>query len=262
LAGKVAIVTGAGMRGDVAGVGQAIATLFAREGARVLLVDLDMQNAEKTLAAIQAEGGEAGVFRADVSQNADCQALVEAAVARYGSLQILVNNVGVHAPGSALTVDEAVWDRTFEINLKSMMLTSKYAIPKMIETGGGSIINLSSVDGLRAGAWFNLPYAVSKGGVITLTSHMAVHHGRDHIRVNCIAPGMLYTAMVKDRLTPELREQRRQVAPLALEGNAWDIASAALFLASDEARWITGVTLPVDGGLLAATPSMLIPRTN
>jgi NAD(P)-dependent dehydrogenase (short-subunit alcohol dehydrogenase family) len=260
LAGKVAIVTGAGMRGEIAGTGQAISTLFAREGARVLLVDMDIHNAEKTLGAIQAEGGEAAVFQADVSKNADCRALVEAAITHYGALHILVNNVGITGAGSVVTVEEEVWDRTFEVNLKSMMLTSKYAIPKMIEAGGGSIINLSSVDGIRAGVWFNIPYAASKGGVITLTTHMAVQHSRDNIRVNCIAPGMIYSAMVQDRMTPELREQRRQAAPLGVEGTAWDIAWAALFLASDEARWITGVTLPVDGGLLAATPSMMLFR--
>jgi NAD(P)-dependent dehydrogenase (short-subunit alcohol dehydrogenase family) len=113
------------------------------------------------------------------------------------------------------------------------------------------------VDGLRGGAWQNIPYAVSKGGVITLTTHMAVQHGRDNIRVNCIAPGMIYSTMVLDRVTPELREARRRAAPLGTEGTAWDVAWAALFLASDEARWITGVVLPVDAGLMAATPIVM-----
>jgi NAD(P)-dependent dehydrogenase (short-subunit alcohol dehydrogenase family) len=254
LAGKVAIVTGAGTRGPEVGVGQAISTLFARQGAKLLLVDLDRQNAEATLAAIQAEGGEASVFQADVSRNDECQALVGAAVERYGALHILVNNVGITGYGSVVDVKEEVWDKVFEVNLKSMMLTGKYAVPRMIEAGGGSIINIASVDALRGGTWYNIPYAASKGGVITLTKHMAVHHGRDNVRVNCIAPGMIYSSMVSDRVTPELRELRRRAAPLGVEGTAWDVAWAAVFLASDEARWITGVTLPVDAGLLAASP--------
>ena len=254
LAGKVAIVTGAGTRGPEVGVGQAISILFARQGAKVLLVDLNRQNAETTLTTIQAKGGEASRFQADVSRNDDCQALVEAALERYGALHILVNNVGISGYGSVVDVKEEVWDKVFEVNLKSMMLTSRYAVPKIIEAGGGSIINISSVDALRGGTWYNIPYAASKGGVITLTKHMAVHHGRDNIRVNCIAPGMIYSSMISDRVTPELRELRRQAAPLGVEGTAWDIAWAAVFLASDESRWITGVTLPVDAGLSAASP--------
>lgn len=260
LAGKVAIVTGAGTRGAVAGTGQAISMLFAREGAKVLLVDMSLANAQKTQAAIQAEEGEALVFQGDVSKNEDCQAMVEAVVDHYGALHILVNNVGIHGAGRATDVTEEIWDRVMDINLKSMMLTSKYAIPRMIAAGGGSIINISSVDGLRAGVWHNLPYAVSKGGVVTLTTHMAVHHGRENIRVNAIAPGMIYSAMVSDRVTPDLRERRRTSAPLGIEGTAWDIAWAAVFLASDESRWITGVTLPVDAGLMAAAPAAMAPH--
>ena len=260
LAGKVAIVTGAGTRGEVAGTGQAISTLFAREGARVLLVDMNLDNAQKTGVAIQAEAGEASAFQADVSRQADCEAMVEAAVSRYGALHILVNNVGIHGAGRATDVSEEVWDQVMAVNLKSMMLASKYAIPQMAQAGGGAIINIASVDGIRAGVWHNLPYSVSKGGVITLTTHMAVHHGQEGIRVNCIAPGMIYSAMVSDRVGPDLRRRRREAATLGTEGTAWDIAWAALFLASDEARWITGVTLPVDGGLMAAAPTSMLPH--
>jgi NAD(P)-dependent dehydrogenase (short-subunit alcohol dehydrogenase family) len=233
---------------------------MARQGAKVLLVDLSLENVQKTQAAIQAEGGEATFFQGDVSQAEACRAMVEAAVTRYGGLHILVNNVGIHGAGRATDVSEETWDRVMDINLKSMMLTSKYAIPRMVEAGGGAIINIASVDGLRAGVWHNLPYAVSKGGVVTLTTHMAVHHGRENIRVNCIAPGMIYSAMVSDRVTPELRERRRESAPLGTEGTAWDVAWAAVFLASDEARWITGVTLPVDAGLMAAAPAAMLPH--
>ena len=260
LEGKVAIVTGAGTKSTEVGVGQTTAILFARQGAKVLLVDLDRQHAEKTQAIIQAEGGDASIFQADVSNADNCRAMVEATAERYGGLHILANNVGIHGPGSVLDVKEEVWQRTLDVNLKSLMLTSRYAIPRMIEAGGGAIINIASVDALRAGTWYNIAYAVSKGGVITLTTHMAVQHGRDNIRVNCIAPGMIYSSMVQDRVTPELRERRRQAAPLGTEGTPWDIAWAAVFLASDEARWITGVTLPVDGGLLAATPIMMLSR--
>jgi len=259
LDGKVAIVTGAGTRSPVDGVGRATSILFAREGAKVLLVDRALENAEKTLSAIQEEGGEASMFTADVSSSADCQAIAEAAVERYGELHILFNNVGIAGPGSVTDMDEAVWDRVLDVNLKSMALTSKYVIPKMIEAGGGSVINVSSFVGMRPGVWRSIPYAAAKGGVIALTRNMAVHHGRDNIRINCIAPGHIYTSMVSDRTSEEMRELRRRAAPLGTAGTSWDIAQAALFLASDESRWISGVVLPVDAGLLATTPLSMLP---
>jgi len=260
LDGKVAIVTGAGTKGAGVGTGHATSIIFAREGAKVLLVDRVLENAENTLTVIQEEGGEASVFMADVSNSADCQAMAEAAVERYGALHVLFNNVGIGGPGSVTNMDEEVWDRVLDVNLKSMALTSKYAIPKMIQSGGGSIINVSSVDGLRAGVWRNIPYAAAKGGVIALTKNMAVHHGRDNIRVNCVAPGHIYTPMVSDHLSEELRDLRRRAAPLGTEGTAWDVAWAALFLASDESRWISGVVLPIDAGLLATTPLSMLPH--
>jgi NAD(P)-dependent dehydrogenase (short-subunit alcohol dehydrogenase family) len=258
LEGKVAIVTGAGSSGPGIGTGKAISVLFAREGARVLLVDRVAKHAEETLAAIREEGGEASVFEADVIKPADCQGMVETARARYRRLDILVNNVGVLGPGAVVDVKEEDWDRVLDVNLKSMMLTSKYAIPDMIE-GGGAIVNISSIAGLRAGSGgASIPYAVSKGGVIALTTQMAAHHGRDNIRVNCIAPGHIYTPMVAAGMTEEMRDLRRRAGPLGTEGTAWDIAWAAVFLASDEARWITGVVLPVDAGLLATTPLAML----
>ena len=259
LEGKVAIVTGAGSSGPGIGTGRATSVLFAREGARVLLVDRVAEHAEETLVAIRAEGGEASVFEADVTNPADCQGMVETVRSRYGRLDILVNNVGIVGPGSVTDVKEEDWDRVLAINLKSMMLTSKYAIPEMIEGGGGAIVNLSSIAGLRAGSGgASISYAVSKGGVIALTTQMAVHHGRDNIRVNCIAPGHIYTPMVAAVMTEEMRDLRRRAGPLGTEGTAWDIAWAAVFLASDEARWITGVVLPVDAGLLATTPLAML----
>ncbi len=253
LSDKVAIVTGAGTRGPTPGIGQASSILFARHGARVLLVDLDVQRAEITLAAIEKEGGQASVFQADVTNEHDCRAMAEACFERYDGLHILLNNVGMHGPGMVTEIEGPEWDLTLEVNLKSMAFACKHAVPKMISTGGGSVINISSIDGMRAGSSRNIPYAAAKGGVIALTKCMAVHHGRDNIRVNCIAPGHVHASFVTD-IPDELRELRRKAGPLGTEGTAWDVAWAAVFLASDEARWISGVVLPVDAGLLAATP--------
>ena len=259
LQGKVAIVTGAGSRGPGVGTGKATATLFAREGARVLLVDNVVERAEETLASIQREGAEASVVEADVTVEAECEQIVLQAVERYGGLNILFNNVGIGAPGTVLDVEEEDFTRVINTNLKSMIMLSKYAVPRMIDAGSGSVINMSSIAGLRAGSsGASISYAVSKGGVIALTTQMAVHHGRENVRVNCIAPGPLYTPMVAQRLSEEGRELGRKSNPLGLEGTAWDVAWTALFLASDEARWITGVTLPVDGGVLATTPLSML----
>ncbi len=255
LEAKVAIVTGAGSSAPGIGTGKAIAMLFAREGCRVLLADAVSDHAEATLATIRADGGEAFVAQVDVTQSDDCRRMVDAAVDRYGRLDILVNNVGIFAPGNVVGVDEADWDRVIDTNLKSMMLTSKHAIPRMIEGGGGAIINLASIMGLRAGYETEpVAYSASKGGVIALTTAMASEHGRENVRVNAIAPGYLYTPMVAGSMTDELRDLRRRSAPLGTEGTAWDVAWAAVYLASDEARWVTGVILPVDAGLLATSP--------
>ena len=259
LEGKVAIVTGAGSSGPGVGTGKAVSILFAREGCSVLLVDNERARAEETLASIEAEGGRASVFVGDVTSSADCLAMVRAAVERYGGLSVLVNNVGITVSGNVVTVDEEDWQRVIDVNLKSMVLTSKHAVPRMIEGGGGSIVNMSSFLGLRSGSAFeSVPYSVSKGGILSLTTTMAVEHGRDNVRVNAIVPGYLYTPMVAGALTEEQRDLRRRAAPLGTEGTAWDVAWAAVFLASDEARWITGAALPVDAGLLAAGPLAML----
>ncbi len=257
---KVAIVTGAGSSGPGTGTGKAASILFAQEGAKVLLVDRNTQAAEETLAIIHEQGGEASVMAADVTSAADCEAIVNAAVERYGALHILFNNVGITGPGTPTDVEESVWDNVLDVNLKSMMLTTKYAAPKMIDAGG-SIINMSSIAGVRAGSGLaSIPYSASKSGVIGMSETMAVHLGRDNIRVNVIAPGHIYTPMVAGAMAEETRQNRRKAGPLGVEGNAWDIAYAALFLASDEARWVSGVVLPVDAGLLAATPLAMYSR--
>jgi len=252
---KVAIVTGAGSAGSGVGTGAAIARLFAREGCRVLMADVIPAHAEATLEMIRSDGGKASIEEVDVTQSDDCYRMVEAAMARYGGLDILVNNVGIIAPGNVLGVHEEDWDRVIDTNLKSVMVASKHAIPRMIDGGGGAIVNLASIMGMRAGYETEpVAYSASKGGVIALTKAMASDHGRDNIRVNAISPGYLYTPMVASNVTEELRDLRRRSAPLGTEGTAWDVAWAAVYLASDEARWVTGVTLPVDAGVLATLP--------
>lgn len=261
LFGKVAVVTGAGSGPRGTGVGQAIATLFAREGAGVVLVDRDGQRADRTLRAISSEGGEAASLVCDVARSDQCAAAVEAAVQRFGRLDILVNSAGISARGSVVEVRDEEYQRVMDVNLKSVVLMSRHAVPAMKAGSGGSIVNISSIVGMRAGGFGpSIPYAVSKGGMIALTGAMAVDHGPEGIRVNCIAPGHLYTPMVEDRVDGRIRDLRRRAAPLQTEGTAWDVAFAALFLASDEARWISGVTLPVDAGLLATTPLAMLDR--
>lgn len=253
LLGKVAIVTGAGSSGPGVGNGKATAILFAREGAMVLIVDNHLDRATETLRMVESEGGRASVFSADVTKSEDCLAMVNAAVIRFGRLDILHNNVGITGGGgNVVDLDLDQWDTIMSVNLKSMVLTSRYAIPYMVSGGGGSIINVSSIAALRppnGGA----AYAASKGGVLALTRAMAMSHGPDKVRVNCILPGSVFTPLVAKGQTDEVRKQRTLAVPLEVEGTAWDIAWAAVYLASDESRWVTGVALPVDGGLLLTT---------
>ena len=255
LEGKVAIVTGAGSQLDEGiGNGRAAAVLMAREGARVLLVDRKLAAAEATLAMIKDEGGEALAFAADVTSGDDCRAMVEAAISRWGRLDILDNNVGIGGAGTVETVDEETWDRVMAVNVKGMVLASKYAVPAMRQSGGGSIVNISSIAYARPHAL--TPYAASKGAVVSLTWAMAGDHARDGIRVNCVAPGPVYTPMVYAAgMAEEMRERRKNSSLLKVEGTGWDIGNAVLFLASDEARYITGVVLPVDGGVMLASPN-------
>jgi NAD(P)-dependent dehydrogenase (short-subunit alcohol dehydrogenase family) len=250
--GKVAIVTGAGSRGAGIGNGRAAAVLMAREGASVALLDSVAEWAEATRDMIAAEGGTSMVVPCDVADEAQAAAAVRRTVDEWGRLDVLVNNVGIAGPpGTALDVDIAQWDRAMRVNVTSMVIMAKHAIPRMIEAGGGSIVNLASVAGL-AGGHGALLYPTSKGAVVNLTRAMAAHHGRDGIRVNAVAPGMVYTPMVSSRgMSPELREARRLRSLLQTEGTGWDVGQAVLFLASNEARWITGVTLPVDAGATA-----------
>jgi NAD(P)-dependent dehydrogenase (short-subunit alcohol dehydrogenase family) len=254
LAGKVAIVTGAGSRADGIGNGRAAAILFAREGARVLLVDQNREWAEQTLKMIEAEGGEAAVRVADVTKSDDCRTMVEDAVGRWGRLDILDNNVGIGGRGTVVETPLEDWERIMHVNVTGMMLASKHAIPAMAKGGGGAIVNISSISALRPRGL--TAYSASKGAVIALTRAMAIDHAPQGIRVNCIAPGPVFTPMVyAGGMTDETRERRRKASPLGIEGTGWDVGYAALYLVSDEARYVTGVVIPVDGGVTVASPS-------
>ena len=207
LAGKVAIVTGAGSRAAGIGNGRAAAILFAREGARVLVVDRSRAAAEATLKMILGEGGEAAVFDADVTRSDDCAALVDDAVRRWGRLDILDNNVGIGGRGTVVEVSEEDWERVMRVNVTGMMLASKHAIPVLARGGDGAIVNISSISALRPRGL--TPYSASKGAVIALTRAMAIDHAQQGIRVNCVAPGPVYTPMVyADGMSEELRERR------------------------------------------------------
>lgn len=251
LSGKTAIVTGAGS--PEGGIGRSIAVLLAAEGARVCLIDQDRGRADEVATQIAAEGGEALALQGDVSAPAGCERMVRAAAEHYGRLDVLVNNVGVSRSAASLVdLDFNDWSRVFETNLKSAVAMSSFALPIMKANGGGAIVNIASIAGLQA--YGGAAYGPSKAALIAFTRETALMHGRDGVRANVIAPGHIYTPHVGAMLTDELRAARRYVGPLGVEGDAWDIAEAVLFLASDAARFITGALLPVDGGVSEIGP--------
>ena len=253
LDGKVAIVTGAGARGDGIGNGRAAAILLAAAGARVLCVDRDVALAEGSVAMIAEAGGTAEPFEADVTRAADCEAMVQAAVSRWNRLDILDNNVGIGSRGNVVEEDPARWRRVMEMNVDSMFHATRAAIPAMRDAGGGAIVNVSSISALRPRGLTT--YSVSKSAVIGLTKAMAVDHGPEGIRVNCVAPGPVYTPMVYGRgMAAEVRARRVHASVLGVEGTGWDIGHAVRFLASDHARYITGHVLVVDGGTTLRGP--------
>ncbi len=258
---KVAIVTGAGSRADGIGNGRAAAILLAREGAKVALLDATRELAETTKAMIDKEGGTAMVVVADVADPASSAASVAATVAAWGRLDVLVNNVGIGGPrGNAVDVDPEAWDAAMRVNVTSMMLMAKHAIPHMRKQGAGAIVNIASIDGLRGGNP-NLFYSASKGAVVNMTRSMAAHHGPEGIRVNCIAPGYVYTPMVYAQgMEPELREARRKNTLLQTEGTGWDIGNGVVYLASEQARWVTGIILSIDAGSMAGTAFNTTPQ--
>ena len=259
LSGKTMLVMGAGQTpGQTIGNGRAIATLYAREGASVFLVDRDQTSVEETATMIRAEGGEATVFIANARNEEDCAGAVAACVSEYGKIDNLTNVVGIgNGDTSALRMTEEVWDTMMDVNLKSVLFTSKHALPHMREAEQGNIINISSAAAVAAAGYVG--YKVSKAGVNALTHTLAMSNAKYGIRANVIQPGLLDTPMAieghararnidRDRL----RAERDALVPLSGKiGTAWDTANAAVFLASDEAQFITGVVLPVDGGQIA-----------
>lgn len=254
LTDKVAIVTGGGSRGEGIGNGRAAAILLARAGAKVLVVDSDLGAAQVTVAQIESEAGTAAAFVADVTQSESCAAMVAEAMQRFGRLDVLDNNVGIGSRKNVVDESLEQWNRVMEVNVTSMVLASKYAIPAMVESGdGGAIVNVSSISALRPrGA---TAYSTSKGAIIALTRAMAVDHGSQGIRVNCVAPGPVYTPMVSANGMGEAqREGRRQASVLGREGTGWDIGHAVVYLASGLARYISGQTLVVDGGATIVGP--------
>ena len=250
LRGKVAIVTGAGSRGPGLGNGKAAAILFAREGARVLCVDQALARAEETVELIRAEGGEAAGLAADVTRGEECRAMVQAAVARWGGLDVLHNNVGIESRRDLLDTTEEEWDRVLEVDLKSVFLATQAAAPAIIARGGGSVICVSSIAGHRGHG--RTAYAAAKAGIEGFVRTVAVQLGPQGVRINAIAPGTVWTPMVEG-LGPEARERRRKASPLGTEGTGWDVGWGAVYLASDESRWVTGQVLVIDAGLTATT---------
>lgn len=249
----VAVVGGAGAAGDGIGNGRAAAILLARDGARVVCVDRKPDLAAATVAMIEAEGGEAISVDADVTDPDDCARVAADAIDAFGRVDWLVNNVGVGSRGSVLDTDPTTWERVMRINVSSAYHLSRALLPKMIERGGGAIVNVSSIAailprGLTA-------YSTSKGALLSMTQAMAVDHARDGVRVNAVLPGPVYTPMVAaDGMSDAVRDARRKASLLQIEGTGWDVGNAVAFLLSDRARYITGQHLVVDGGTTLVGP--------
>ena len=254
--GKVAIVTGAGSSADGIGNGRACAVLLATQGAKIVLVDNNEAAAQETAKMIDNEGGECIVVKADVSNLIDCEGAVQAAFSQWGCLDILINNVGTsRVPGNAVELNIEEWEKGFRVNVTSMMMMVRHAVPLMKKSGGGSIINISSITALHGGHP-NLFYPTSKAAIVNMTRTMAGNHGEDGIRVNCVAPGFVYTPVVYGggRLPDGVREMRQMASVLKTEGTGWDVAYGVLYLASDESRWVTGIVLPIDAGVSSISP--------
>ena len=259
LKGKIALVVGAGSVGPGWGNGKATAVAFAREGAKVFCADVNLAAAEETAAIIKGEGGEARAYKADVTKSAEVAAMVAACRKAYGPIDILDNNVGIAEVGGVVEVSEQEWDRVMAVNLKSAFLTMKHVIPLMLESGGGSIINISSIAAIRyTGVPYSTYYA-SKAALSHLTRTTAVEYAAKKIRVNAILPGLMQTPMVEKAAglaqsyaggdIEEMWRVRAKQVPMGFGGDAWDVAWAAVYLASDEARYVTGIELVVDGGV-------------
>jgi len=255
LRGKVAIVAGGGAVGKDIGNGRAASILLADAGAKVLVTDKDEILAKNTVKMIQDRGGEAISVGGDLTKSDQCKKVVDLAIRSWGRLDILDNNIGVASKLSVVDETEENWDKVLDVNLKPMFLMSKYAIPEMIKSGnGGSIVNISSISATRPRGFTT--YSASKGAVLSLSQAMAVDHGSDGIRVNCILPGPVYTPMVySNGMTTQQRFQRQNASLIQIEGDGWDIGKAVVYLSSNWARYITGHLMVVDGGCsLSAKP--------
>jgi NAD(P)-dependent dehydrogenase (short-subunit alcohol dehydrogenase family) len=259
LKGKVAMVVGAGSIGPGWGNGKATAVTFAREGAQVFCVDRNAAAAEETLQIITGEGGKAMAHTADVSKAGDVEAMVAACMKVWGRIDVLHNNVGIAEVGSVVDVSESEWDRVFAVNLKSAYLSMKHVIPIMVKQGGGSIINISSIASIRHVGISYVSYNASKAAMNQMTRSTAVEFASKHVRVNAILPGLMKTPMVEHSAglaqsyaggdVQAMWRARDAQVPMGHMGDGWDVANAALFLASDESRYVTGIELVVDGGI-------------
>ena len=254
---KIAIVTGAGSVGEGWGNGKAVAVLFAREGARIFAVDIDDAALADTASIIEAEGNRCVPYRADVSEEDEVQRLVEACMTEFGRIDVLHNNVGIYEYGGPVEVETERFDRVMAVNVRSMFLTAKYVLPIMEKQGGGTVVNVSSVAGIRAGR-ASVAYNASKGAVNQLTQNIAVDYAAKGIRANAVLPGLINTPMIVHGMDGAVSaaggidawlEKRHAKSPTKRMGDAWDIAYAALYLASDEAKYVNGHMLVVDGGL-------------
>jgi NAD(P)-dependent dehydrogenase (short-subunit alcohol dehydrogenase family) len=250
LDGKVALITGAG-----SGMGRAAAELFAREGARVVITDVVDDAGAAAVDAIEQAGGQATYVRADVSQWDDCVTMVRATMDAYGALHVLYNNAGVFPAddGGVLDTPESTWERVMDVNLKGVWLGCKAGLPAMLESGGGAIVNVASFVALVGAATAQIAYTASKGGVLAMTRELAVEYARQGIRANALCPGPIETPLLEELLSDPARRARRMVhIPMGRLGRAEELAKAALFLASDDASFMTGAALVVDGGITAA----------
>jgi len=258
--GKVALVTGCGSNGPGWGNGKAIAALFARQGARVMGIDVDPSAADATRAAIADEGNDIRIAACDVTDRAQVDAAVNDCVAHFGRIDVLVNNVGQSEPGTPTTMDHDIWQQQLDLNLTSAFLMTRAALPHMEAQGGGAIVNISSVAGQRWVGKDQVGYAAAKAGLMQFSKVTAIAYASRGVRLNCVVPGLMFTPLVQ-RLADRyggggyeaMVARRHAQVPMGRMGDAWDVAHAALFLASDQARYITGTEIVVDGGLTAAT---------
>ena len=261
LEGKVAILFGAGSVGPGWGNGKATAVLFARNGAHVACVDVNREAAQETVGIIQGEGGAGSAFACDVTISEAVKEVVEEVVSQRGRIDVLHNNVGYATMGGPIELDEAAWRRTIDLNVTSCFLTCKHVLPHMLQRRSGAIVNVSSVAAIRYTGYPYVAYYAAKAAVNNFTMGLALQYARDGVRVNAVMPGLMNTPLIFQQISGQYESAEEMVkagdaaCPMGRMGTAWDIAKAALFLASDDAEYITGVSLPVDGGLTCRIPS-------